>query len=215
MGELATASRVGAPNFWASESLSAVLARALPHAPRGLLKLREAKSSGSPGLEPSRRRVEEGGSPPSRAENRGRTVCRADGSTPAPGARRRWPGRSGRWRSLTEAQVRGSRAETHREAAGAGRDRLTRRSAGARAPLRVRAAPRWPGRRPGCWRRGSRVFVGLRAAVLARASATTAACVVHRPRRLFRGQLSPLLLKLLLLLGADQCLHREGVRLEA
>lgn len=96
MGELAAASPVSAPNFWASEPFSALLARALPHAPRGPLKLREVKSSGSPGLEPSRRRGEDGGSPPSRAESRGWTVCGADGSTPAPGARRRRPGRSGR-----------------------------------------------------------------------------------------------------------------------
>lgn len=101
------------------------------------------------------------------------------------------------------------------EVTGTGRGRLTRRSAGATAPLHVRAAPRSSGRRPCRRLRGSCVFVGLGDALIARATTTAAACVVRCPSRLFRGQLSSLLLKLLLLLRADQRLHREGVRLEA
>lgn len=48
MGELATASPVGAPNFWASESLSAVLARALPHAPPGAPKTQRSEKQRQP-----------------------------------------------------------------------------------------------------------------------------------------------------------------------
>lgn len=96
----------------------------------------------------------------------------------------------------------------------AGRGRLTRGSAGATAPLQICAAPGGSGRRPGWWR-VRRAFVSLRGAFFTRAAATAAASVVRSPGRLFRAQLSPLLLKLLLLLGADQRLHGEGVCLEA
>lgn len=92
-----------------------------------------------------------------------------------------------------------------------GRGRLTRGSAGAAAQLQVSAAAGGPGRRPSR-RRESIAFVSLGGALFATAAA---ASVLYGHGCLFRAQLPPLLLKLLLLLRADQRLHGEGVRLKA
>lgn len=93
----------------------------------------------------------------------------------------------------------------------AARGRLTRSSAGAAAQLQICTAPGGPGRRPGR-RRERSAFVSLRGALFA---AAAAASVIYSPGRLFGVQLPPLLLELLLLFGADQRLHGEGVRLQA
>lgn len=93
----------------------------------------------------------------------------------------------------------------------AGRGRLTRSSAGAAIQLQVCAAPGGPGCRPSRQLERS-AFVSLRGTLFA---AAAAASVIYSPGRLFCAQLPPLLLKLLLLFGSDQRLHREGVRLKA
>lgn len=178
-------------------------------------------------------RLAGGGSLSSEAGRGVLTVWRA-----ARAARRDGPGRRRAWRpdtrgrcvsGLRRAGTPHSRTPTTRRSSGSprpwglpgpgedaprswvGRGRLTRGSAGAAAQLQVSAAAGGPGCRPSR-RRESIAFVSLGGALFATAAA---ASVLYGHGCLFRAQLPPLLLKLLLLLRADQRLHGEGVRLKA